>query len=102
MGVYVKGIKMPKECRVCPLQEYYERTGNTWCKAADGLLAADYKPIPFEGRPEWCPAEEVKVPHGRIIDLDKLIDGLNNPQNGKTCGELARESTIIKAEGAEE
>lgn len=46
----------------------------------------------------------VKIPehHGRIIDYDKLLDGLNNPQKGKTCGELARECTIIKAEGVEE
>ena len=78
------------------------RTGKTWCKPADGILADDYKSIAFDGRHKWCPLVEVKKPHGRIIDYDKLLDGLNNPQNGKMCGELARECTILEAEGVKE
>lgn len=67
-SVLVKGMDMPKECRGCPLQEYHERTGKTWCKPADGILAEDYKPIPFDGRPDWCHLVEVKTPHGRLFD----------------------------------
>ena len=102
MSILVRNVEMPKDCRECRLMEYYCSTGETWCKPADGLLAEDFKPIPFDGRPEWCPLIEIPDKHGRIIDYDKLLDGLNNPQSGKTCGELARECIIIEAEGAEE
>ena len=27
-----------------------------------------------EGRPDWCPLIEVHTPHGRLADLDQIID----------------------------
>ena len=73
MGVYIKGMKMPKDCRECPMQVYYS-SGKTWCKSTDMILSEDYKPIPFDGRPEWCPLVEVPEPHGRLIDADALMN----------------------------
>lgn len=70
MSILVKGMEMPEDCRDCPLQEYHERTGKTWCKPADGILAEDYKPIPFDGRPDWCPVVEAKTLRGRLIDAE--------------------------------
>ena len=67
MGVYIKSMEMPKDCRECPMQVYYS-TGDTWCKPADMILAEDYNPIPFDGRPKWCPLVEVpKPPGGRMM-----------------------------------
>ena len=71
MGVYIKGMKMPKDCRECLMQVYYS-SGKTLCKPIDMILAEDYKPIPFDGRPKWCPLVEVPEPHGRLIDAEKL------------------------------
>lgn len=72
MSVLVKDMEMPKDCRECCMAEYHINTGKTWCKPADGLLAVNFKPIPFEGRPDWCPLVEVPNKHGRLIDADEL------------------------------
>lgn len=72
MSVLIKGMEMPSDCRECPLSEYHERTGKTWCEPADGILAEDYKPIGFDGRPEWCPLVALPEKHGRLVDADEL------------------------------
>ena len=77
MSILVTGMEMPKDCRECPLQEYHERTGKTWCKPADRILAEDYKPIPFDGRPDWCPLVEVKTPQPEIKD-EQAIEHLQS------------------------
>ena len=76
MSVIVKGMEMPKDCRECRMMEYHERTGKTWCKPADGLLADIYRPIMYDGRPNWCPLVELPEKHGRLIDAEALIDTL--------------------------
>lgn len=62
MGVYIKGLELPKGCYECPLMdgEYGD------CKAgATGL---------YDPYMEDCPLIEVPEPHGRLIDGDKLFD----------------------------
>ena len=76
MSLLIKGMKMPKDCRECLMQVYYS-SGKTWCKPADRLLAEDYKPIPFDGRPDWCPMVELPEKHGRLIDGDELFKQMN-------------------------
>ena len=34
--------------------------GRTRCIVASRILAEHYKTIPFDGRPEWCPLDEVE------------------------------------------
>lgn len=60
MSVVVRDMEMPKGCRECLMQDYRLGTGELWCKPADKILADDYKPIQFDGRPKWCPLFEVK------------------------------------------
>ena len=55
MGVYIKGMEMPKNCAGCFL-----RVGQ--CS----------KRIYMENRPSDCPLNEVPEPHGRLGDLDAL------------------------------
>ena len=76
MSVLVKGMEMPKDCRECRLMEYHSNLGETWCAPTVGLLAVNYKPIPFDGRPDWCPLVELPEKHGRLIDAEALIDTL--------------------------
>lgn len=57
MGVYIKGVKKPKDCNACFL-DLYDR--QTYCRNGEKAL---------------CPLIEVKTPHGRLIDADAL-DGI--------------------------
>lgn len=73
MGIYIRGMDMPKDCRDCPLEMYYMNCGETKCRATGKILADFYKPIPFEGRAEECPLVELlsndvaPVVHGKWI-----------------------------------
>jgi hypothetical protein len=59
MSIMIKDMEMPEGCRDCPMEMYYMNCGQTRCRANDRILATDYKTIPFDDRPEWCPLEEV-------------------------------------------
>ena len=65
MSVLIKGMKMPKNCGVCPV-EHYE------CM----LLGDTYVMQYFDGdeRHPYCPLIEVPTPHGRLIDADALAN----------------------------
>ena len=107
MGVYVKGMKMPKECRECYLLEYYEYLGETQCSITRMMLAEREKPISFDGRPSWCPLVEVPEPHGRLIDAEKLKNEYPHDTdwdypvntNSYVCESIDNASTVIEAEG---
>lgn len=66
MGIYIKGMKMPKGCYetshgyVCPYLLYCE------------VYTKDKPSI--NKRPEDCPLIEIKEPHGRLIDADELAE----------------------------
>ena len=73
MGVYIKGMEMPKSCEECPLSmvvesgmeygygcQYTLTTGNPKMREKD-----------CTARPTWCPLIELP-PHGRLIDADAL------------------------------
>ena len=75
MGIYIKGMEMPTDCRNCPFEMYYMNCGETKCRATGKILADFYKPIPFDGRAEECPLVEVP-PHGRLIDADALLESI--------------------------
>lgn len=72
MGVYIKGMKLPEMCLVCPMLR------GVWCMAETRnhrmLTEAE---LYSATRPKWCPLTEVKVPHGRLIDGDKVVEGIN-------------------------
>ena len=62
MGVYIKGMEMPKSCLSCPLQ------GGT----ADCRLTQKTYNWGLSERPSDCPL--VPVPkHGRLIDADEFL-----------------------------
>lgn len=74
MGVYIKGMAMPKNCFEC-IFAYDE-----WCYAIKPTdhnakyLAAKTKPLmAINPRPSWCPLVELPS-HGRLIDADALKD----------------------------
>lgn len=62
MGVYIKGMILPKDCREC-LQGFAIQIGCNRMK--DGKIS-------YHNRREDCPLVEVKTPHGRLIDEGQI------------------------------
>ena len=73
MSVLIKGMEMPSECRNCRMMVYHENTGKTWCTPADAILAEEFKPVPFDYRPHFCPLVELPEKHGDLIDKDEAM-----------------------------
>lgn len=65
MGVYIKGIKRPSDCRYCVMY----RDG--YCGAKGGFCRSE------KGIDADCPIVEVKTPHGRLIDADAEYKALS-------------------------
>ena len=108
MGVYVKGMKMPKECRECYLLEYYEYLGETQCSITRMMLAEREKPISFDGRPSWCPLVEVPEPHEKLVefidvatfeDEDSGTEEVNLGEAFAAYFKMREAKPIIEAEG---
>lgn len=102
MSVLIKGFKMPEDCRECPLEMHYMNCGETRCRAENKILAENFKTIPFDGRPDWCPLVEVPA-HGRLIDADKLMRDIReyHVSDGKFQHWVDVQPTVIEAEGTE-
>ena len=98
MGVYIKGMTMPKSCFECDLYD----DENNFCKAQK-----EYMPFASLGRDYKdanCPMVEVPEPHGRLIDEDKLMDDVKKNSASYFADDFAREwvdvqPTVIEAEG---
>lgn len=90
MGVYIKGMKIPKSCVDCRFHKSIYCTLTNICTNT----AQD------------CPLIEVPTSHGRLIDANPIMkfitDGLNNGEFGydqiKVMGEIQYAPTIIEAE----
>ena len=74
MGVYVKGMEMPKNCMGCRFHE--NGTIDEWemfCEIThDRVGNFDDKKWNKEWKPKDCPLVELP-PHGRLIDADAFI-----------------------------
>lgn len=90
-GIYINGMKMPKQCRDCKLK--YWNSEEEVCPFV-GIIA----PI---GRHDACPL--VFVPnHGRLIDADTLAYNIEDvPYKGSVRRVLLSAPTIIEAEEGE-
>lgn len=100
-SVIVKGMKIPSECRMCPLCRYFYSTGVTRCMLMQTPLAEDYKTISFEGRHEDCQLAELPEKHGRLIDADALGDKMSGKWTVYDYQALGAMPTIVEAEGEE-
>ncbi len=89
MSVLIKGMEMPKTCADCKLILY--ANGEYICPFS-GIMALNI------GRQDDCPLVEVKTPHGRIVDIDMILNGIYKEDLDLTCGGLARKALIIEAE----
>lgn len=97
MGIYIPGMKMPKNCCKCDLcdgeygREFYEKA---WCRVSKSVHVSPKR------RPKNCPLVEVKEPHGRLIDRNAIyasnyIDDIDF----YTKEDLDDAPAVIEAEG---
>lgn len=107
MGVYIKGMDMPSRCCECEL----EASGPVMHECML-LYINDYTNVVREnGRLKNCPLTEVKEPHGRLIDADKIKaaygewyteEGTEEGFIGTVGDLIDLIPTVIEAEGTEE
>ena len=115
MGVFIKGMEMPKkcaECNFCVNDGKDERPIFVCaCKSDDlvNVLVEDYGVV-FGFRPSWCPLIPLPEEHGDLIDRDALIEKCGDwyTEEGAECGFIGSvkslldaQPTIIEAEGSE-
>lgn len=90
MGIYIKGMEMPKSCLECPLN------GESACKAFTTIEPWTFKD---DERAAFCPLTEVPEPHGRLIDADKFefIPLKEDEVKGRIIGYLLTKERIDQA-----
>ena len=69
MGVYIKGMEMPKSCFECKLD-----LRTDVCQVFCEWNAEHPYSIRAKDRLPDCPLVEVPVPHGDLIDRQKLLE----------------------------
>lgn len=83
MGVYIKGMNMPRNCADCFLEHK--------CEKYEALLWMEIN----KPRKSDCPLIEVKEPHGRLIDADAIDTSYSDPEVIETLREAP---TVIEVE----
>ena len=109
MSVIIPNIKMPMSCLVCPLAR--EMFGCLVCVGyfKDSLTGrrvykSDLKESDADfNRPDWCPLVPLPEGHGRLGDLDALMNNIGDvPYKGAVRRVLMSAPTIVPAEGGTE
>lgn len=100
MGIYIKGMEMPKNCNECKFGTWSNLHQTACCKRHDfDPCFKDYSREYMEKRADFCPLVEIPEPHGRLIDGDALgiteHDGIF-----EICHKIKYAPTVI--EGSEE
>lgn len=92
MGVYIKGMEMPKSCGHCFINHICKRIPTQ-------------KAMFVTKRLNGCPLIEVLEPHGRLVDMKVIEDEINELiLLGTNYKQMARfilneTPTVIEAEG---
>ena len=104
MSVIVKGMEMPDSCIACKFGREVNYTGDfeEKCLINDKCGYVSVR----KPRLDTCPLVEVKTPHGRLVDADKLFEEINTADEyGADMSDILRlvidAPTVIEAEGRE-
>lgn len=93
MSVLIKGMEMPKSCADCPC-------GSVFAGFKCMACGKQFDKYPLENRMDWCPLVSVP-PHGRCIDADALMSGVDDGDDVMFVWAITDAPTIIEAEGGE-
>lgn len=73
MGIYIKGMEMPKNCNECKFGTWSNLHQTACCKRHDfDPCFKDYSREYMDKRADFCPIVEIPEPHGELIDRDAL------------------------------
>lgn len=67
MGVYIKGMEMPKNCLECEIRSYDANAGEEYCPFSQMVCLSI-------GIQDNCPLVEVPEPHGRLIEAPDISE----------------------------
>jgi len=96
MGIYIKGMEMPTSCP-CELIGYGYDLECSFVGGVPARVKEYYECCERGTRPAWCPL--VPVPeHGRLIDADALMSGVDDGDDVMFVWAIADAPTIIPAE----
>ena len=98
MGVYIKGMRMPENCRECQFSDH-----EAWCLIPGNWRERYYCPDDYVS--EHCPLVDLGK-HGRLIDADKLKTEFPKDTdweypvntNEYVCEMIDNAETVIEAE----
>jgi hypothetical protein len=102
MGVYVKGMEMPHDCGdcdflsglICHDNEYY-----CYAPAFEKNYSINVTDnVENWSRPDWCPLVEIPIPHGDLVDKDKVYQSFYT-DNQEINDAVLYAQTVIPAEG---
>ena len=109
MGVYIKGMEMPKTCEDCQFHRYYSHYEYV-CVATPlfyPMNLANSKGI----RKDWCPLVEVPEPHGKLVEFidvttyeddDSGTEEVNLGEAFAAYFKMREAKPVIEAEGTNE
>ena len=98
MGVYIKGMEMPKNCMSCPFPSVGVDWYYCYCPGVDG------KAYDFEQSntvPDDCPLVALPDHHGRLVDADALepdADYDDGDYWAYSVAQVCNAPTIVEAE----
>ena len=93
-------MDMPKVCNECPFCCNPSYFAYAWCELLQQHFDMDES---YNKVADFCPITEVPTPHGRLIDVDKLMRDIEeyHLSDGKFQHWVDVQQTIIEAEGSE-
>lgn len=88
MGVYIKGMEMPKNCRDCRLKMNCDDCEGFECVCLPLHTQIGYlNDLLTDKRRDDCPLVPFPEPHGRLGDLDEL-------KTAFPCGEYVKTESV--------
>ena len=99
MGLYIKGLDMPKSCGGCEFNYCLEGGSYEWWECV--ILHDDINQ--FDTRRTDCPLVEIPTPHGRLIDGDEFKSWVDDWYDCTDIGNIVESwiderPTILEAE----
>ena len=105
MSVIIKGVDIPKNCSECPCCRHDSLDGLHRYQCNVKLITfGEFDSWIFKKRPNWCPLRPLPEKHGRLKDVDAIIEDIRKNSESYFADDFAhewieRQPTIVEAEG---
>lgn len=89
MSILIKGLKMPRDCPMCPLSHWNRLDEFTGCEVVNGkrfAVTTDEGYAQSDTRPIWCPLVEMPS-RADVVEVVRCKDCKYNPRNPRSWGD---------------